>query len=111
MLSLTPILSASDWNWRNSMITPIEPVSVPDAVGASALRPRSGLALVARVELVPHDVGQGELAALTLAPQVCVDFVALLAATERLDGERDALLARVDLRDLGFDLVADLVER
>src|SRR6185503_19432582 len=71
----------------------------------------SGLALVARFELLAHDVGEGELAALALALEVGVDLVTLLAAAERLDRKRDALLAGIDLRHLGFDFVADLVER
>src|SRR5262249_51373705 len=56
-------------------------------------------------------VREGEARFVALAAQVGVDLFALLRAAERLDREPDALLARVDLRHLGLDLVADRVER
>src|SRR5262245_62498624 len=85
----------------------------PDRRLATTGRRRDGsaLALVASLEVLGHDVGERELPALALTPHVGVDLVPLLAPPQRLDRERDPLLACIDLRDLGFDLVAHLVER
>src|SRR4029077_8533372 len=78
----------------------------PDRVSADpARRDVSALALVASFEVLGHDVGEGELAPLALALHVGVDLVALLATPERLDRQRDPLLARVHLGDFRLDLV------
>ena len=76
-----------------------------------ALRLRRAVALVAiESKLLAQDVLERELGALALAPEVAVDLLALLAALERLDAETDAALARVDVGDLGLDVVADVEE-
>src|SRR6266404_4921623 len=58
-----------------------------------------------------HHVGEREAPAVALARQVGLHVGALLALAQRLDGEADAFLARVDAGDLGLDRVARLVER
>src|SRR5262245_54076645 len=70
----------------------------------------SDLALVACFAVLGHDVGEGELSSLALAAEVCSDLLAVLAAPQRLYRARDALLPGLPLRDLGLQLVADLVE-
>src|SRR5437016_13695292 len=58
-----------------------------------------------------HHVREREAPAVALARQVGLHVGALLALAQRLDGEADALLARVDAGDLRFDRVARLEER
>src|SRR6266403_2175157 len=58
-----------------------------------------------------HHVGEREAPAVALARQVGLHVGALLALAQRLDGEADAFLARVDAGDLGLDRVARLVLR
>src|SRR5581483_9747816 len=55
-----------------------------------------------------HHVGERELAAVALALQVGVHLGTLLALAERLDGEPDPLLARVDVRHLRLDEDAEV---
>src|SRR3989449_869549 len=58
-----------------------------------------------------HHVREREAPAVALARQVGLHVGALLALAQRLDGEADTLLARVDAGALRFDRVARLEER
>src|SRR2546422_4311154 len=62
-------------------------------------------------QLLGQNVLEREAGVLALAPVVVLEVGPLLGAAKRLDRERDPTFLRVDVDDLGLDVVTGLVER